>query len=60
MLKPIKTEGQYNDALARVYELMQLEIAENTPEADELETLSVLVKEYEIEHYPVSSDNSLR
>lgn len=59
MLKPIKTEDQYNDALARVYELMQLEIAENTPESDELEILSILVKEYEIEHYPIPSPNPL-
>jgi len=59
MLKPIKTEYQYNDALARVYELMQLEITENSPESDELEILSILVKEYEIEHYPIPSPNPL-
>jgi HTH-type transcriptional regulator/antitoxin HigA len=59
MLKPIKTEDQYNEALARVYELMQAEVKENSSESDELEVLSILVKEYEIEHYPIPSPNPL-
>ena len=59
MLKPIKTEDQYDHALARVYDLMQTEIGENTTESDELEVLSILVKEYENEHYPMPSPNPL-
>jgi HTH-type transcriptional regulator/antitoxin HigA len=53
MLKPIRTAGQYDEALARVYELMQFDIKADTPESDELEILSILIKEYENEHYPV-------
>lgn len=59
MLKPIKTEKQYTEALARVYGLMQTEIKENSPESDELEILSILVKEYENEHYVIPSPNPL-
>jgi HTH-type transcriptional regulator / antitoxin HigA len=59
MLKPIKTGPQYDEALARVYELMQSEVMENTAESDELEVLSILVKEYENEHYPMPSPNPL-
>jgi len=59
MLKPIKTEQQYDDALARVYELMQMEIKENSSIADELEVLSILVKEFELQHYPIPSPNPL-
>jgi HTH-type transcriptional regulator/antitoxin HigA len=59
MLKPIKTESQYDDALARVYELMQKDIKENSAIADELEVLTILVKEYELKHYPMSSPNPL-
>jgi HTH-type transcriptional regulator/antitoxin HigA len=59
MLKPIKTEDQYDQALARVYELMQTDVRENSIESDELEVLSILVKEYENEHYPMSSPNPL-
>ena len=59
MLKPIRTNSQYDIALARIYELMQTEVQENTSESDELEVLSILVKEYETEHYPMSSPNPL-
>jgi HTH-type transcriptional regulator/antitoxin HigA len=59
MLKPIKTGPQYDEALARVYELMQSEVMENTAESDELEVLSILVKEYENENYPMPSPNPL-
>jgi len=59
MLKPIKTENQYNEVLARVYTLMQTDIQENSPESDELEILSILIKEYESVHYPVPSPNPL-
>ena len=59
MLKPIKTEDQYEKALARVYELMQTDINVDSAESDELEVLSILVKEYETEHYPIPAPNPL-
>jgi HTH-type transcriptional regulator/antitoxin HigA len=59
MLKPIKTEEQYEIALARVYELMQKDLKENSVESDELEVLSILIKEYENEHYPIPAPNPL-
>jgi len=59
MLKPIKTEDQYNEALARVYDLMQKDSKENSDESDELEVLSILVENYESEHYPLPSPNPL-
>jgi HTH-type transcriptional regulator/antitoxin HigA len=59
MLKPIRTEDQYSDALARVYELLQTDIKGNTSDSDELEVLSILIKEYEIEHHPVPAPNPI-
>jgi len=53
MLKPIKNNKQYEDSLSRIYTLMQKNIKANSPESDELEVLSILVKQYEQEHYPV-------
>lgn len=53
MLKPIKNEVQYEAALQRIYELMQLDLEPGTEAGDELEILSLLVKEYENAHYPV-------
>lgn len=59
MLRPIKNEKQYEDALVRVYMLMQENIQADSKESDELEVLSILVKEYENEHYPVSQPNPI-
>lgn len=59
MLKPIKTEEQYHDALAHVYELMQLYVKEGSSASDELEVLSILIKEYELVRHPIPSPNPL-
>ncbi len=49
--KVIKTEGDYQRALARVEELMEAE--PNTPEGDELELLVTLVELYEEKKYQI-------
>lgn len=59
MLRPIKTEKEYDNALAYVYELMQTDIVEGSAISDELEILSLLIKEYELVHYPVSYPNPI-
>ncbi len=59
MLKPIKNNQQYEDALARSYQLMQKNLLPDSKESDELEILSILVKEYENEQYPVPKPNPL-
>lgn len=52
-IKPIRTKKEHKAALARVYELMEAEPADGTPELDELELLAMVVEEYEDEHTPV-------
>lgn len=59
MLKPIKNNQHYEDALARTYALMQKNIRPDSKESDELEILSILIKEYENEHYSVPKPNPL-
>jgi HTH-type transcriptional regulator / antitoxin HigA len=54
MIKPIKNNTQYESALSRIYLLMQKNLKVNSPESDELEILSVLVKEYENIHFPIA------
>lgn len=53
MLKPIKNNSGYEVALERAYSLMQLDLAAESEDSDELEVLSILIKEYENEHYPM-------
>ena len=51
MLKPIKTKKDCNIALERVYLLMQKDIKPNSKESDELEILSIQIKEFESKTY---------
>jgi HTH-type transcriptional regulator/antitoxin HigA len=50
-IKPIKSEKDYQEALARVDVLF--EAAAGTPESDELDVLVTLVEAYEKKHFPI-------
>jgi HTH-type transcriptional regulator/antitoxin HigA len=54
MLKVIKTKKAYETALNRIYELMQLELKNNSDDLNELEILSILVEDYENKSFPIS------
>lgn len=59
MLRPIKNEQQYDTSLQRVYELLQKDVKPDTKESDELEILSILIKEYENEFHPMPQPSPL-
>lgn len=59
MLKPIKNNKQYEEVLERIYLLMQKNVKADSKQSDELEILSILVKEYENEHFTVPKPNPL-
>ncbi len=50
-VRPIKTEADYDAALARAEQLMDAE--EGTAEAEELDVLVTLIEAYEDVHYPM-------
>ncbi len=50
-IQPIKTEVDYKQALKRLEEIFDAK--KGTEEGDELEILSILIENYEKEHYPV-------
>ncbi len=50
-IKPIKTEEDYENALAEIEGLM--DAAQDTPEGDRLDILAALVEAYEDKRYPV-------
>jgi HTH-type transcriptional regulator/antitoxin HigA len=50
-IKAIKSEKDYNQALARLETIFHAEM--DTPEGDEAEVLSILIEKYEDEHYPI-------
>ena len=49
--RPIRTEEEYNAALARIDQIFDAE--EDTPEGEELDELVDLVELYEDKHYPI-------
>ena len=54
--KPIETEADYENALARITNLM--DAAPDTPESEELDRLATLVETYEAKHYPIGLPDS--
>jgi HTH-type transcriptional regulator/antitoxin HigA len=50
-IKPIRTEVDYETALAEIEQLF--EAVPGTPEGDRLEILTTLVEAYEERHYPI-------
>ncbi len=53
MLKLIRTEEEYDQAIERLGFLMDIEAEPNTPEGDELDILAVLIEKYEEENYEI-------
>ena len=56
-IKPIRTELDYDAALARIDRLMGAE--PDTPEADELDVLVTLVEAYETKHWPIDAPDPI-
>jgi HTH-type transcriptional regulator/antitoxin HigA len=59
MIRPLKTEADYEATLQRIYQLMQKDLKKNSKLADELELLSILTEVYEKKHYPVPSPHPI-
>ena len=54
MLKSIKNKTEYEEALERIYNLMQLNLVKGSLEGNELKALSLLVHAYEEAHFPMT------
>lgn len=56
-LKPIRTKAEYKAALREIEALF--DAPDNTPEADRLEVLVMLVEKYEAQHYPIPAPDPI-
>lgn len=56
-LKPIKNEVDYRNALERLEVIFDAPV--DTKEGDEAEILSLLIENYENEHYPIDSPDPI-
>ena len=54
MTKVIKTESEYETALAKISQLIDVDPDPGTADADHLELLTLLVERYESEHYKLA------
>ena len=54
---PIKTEADYQAALAEIETLMDAEM--NTPEGDKLDILATLIESYEAKYFPIEAPNPI-
>ncbi|MBC7474881.1 MAG: helix-turn-helix domain-containing protein [Candidatus Sericytochromatia bacterium] len=50
-MKPIKNEVDYEISLERAFKLIQMDLKDNSNELDELETISILIEDYEKKNY---------
>ena len=57
MIKPIRNEVEYQKALNRLEKIFNAK--PDTKEGDELEVLSILIDNYENEHFPVDSPDPI-
>ncbi len=56
-LRPIRSEGDYEHALAEVEELWGAKAG--TPKGDRLDILATRIEAYETEHYPMDPPDSI-
>lgn len=56
-IKPIKNDEQYYKALERLEDIF--DAAANSPEGDEAEILSILIENFENEHFPIDAPDPI-
>lgn len=56
-IRPVKSEKNYRDALKRLEVIFDAPV--NTEEGDEAEILSLLIENYENEHYPIEAPDPI-
>ena len=59
LLKPIKNEKDYDKALERIDELMDLNPKSATPQSDELEVLAMLIEKYEEQVWAIAEPDPI-
>ena len=52
-IKLIKTKHDHEQALARLMNLMDIDVESNSAESDELDVLALLIEKYELEMFPI-------
>ena len=56
-VKIIRTQDDYDAAMARIDELMEMDFDKNSPLSDELEALAAVVTVYENKHFAIDTSS---
>ncbi len=59
IIKPVRSKTDYNLAIKRIDELIDLNPKKGTPEFDELDIISTLVAAYEDIHFPIEAPDAV-
>ena len=57
-IRPIKTEADYDWAIAEITRYFENEPEVGTPDGDRFDVLATLIEAYEDEHYPIDAPGS--
>ena len=52
-IRPLRTEADYNAALAKIAHYFEVEPELGTPEADHFDLLALVIADYEARHWPI-------
>jgi len=58
-LKLIRNHKDHKEAMARMLELMSMELPESCPESEEMEILGLLIQRYEKKHFAMPPSNPI-
>jgi antitoxin component HigA of HigAB toxin-antitoxin module len=59
MIRPIRTETEYDDALEEIEQYFENEPKSGTPEADRFDLLALIVEDYERKRWPIDPTGTI-
>src|ERR1700681_1163125 len=59
MIRPIRTETEYNEALKEIERYFENEPKPGTPEADRFDLLALIVEDYERKRWPIEPPETM-
>lgn len=54
IIRPVHTEGDYQVVMKEIDDLLAVDSAPDSPEAERLELLSILIEDFEKKHHPIA------
>lgn len=59
-IRPLRSEADYNAALAEIEQYFEVEPKEGSPAADRFDLLALLIEDYEDKHWPIDPPDPIQ